>query len=244
MPQWVIILLELSPLVLGGVLAVGAWLGTRRHGTSLSGRAGVLAAVGGLVPMVVSCLYSIVGVTPQLLTAIGPDAGMGVLEVRFVTPLAAGLVALVMLCVRGRRKPSTATAGIARRTAFTFLSAGWTVAVVAIVVVTIGLSLAAGLASVPDRVGNYTVLTFQIGTMRVGTTIYGWYYSVPTMFLLMALIGTAWSEPQHRRAHHGRYRLPPRRDPRLTRRHLQNGRRTLHRQRRSNQRGVPVPAGA
>jgi hypothetical protein len=191
--QWIIILLELSPLLLGGVVAVGIWLATRRGGTSLSGRAGVLAAIGGLVPVVVSCLYSVVGVTPQLLAPMGPDVSVGVLDAGFVTPLAAGLVGLVMLCVPGRRNPSASAAGIARRTAFTFLSAGWTVALMAIVGVTIALSLAAGLASVPDQTGRYTMFSFQIGTMRVGTTIYGWYYSIPAMFLLMMLIGTAWA---------------------------------------------------
>ena len=193
MQQWIIILLELSPLVLGGVVAVGVWLATRRHGTSLSGRAGVLAAIGGLVPVVVSCLYSVVGVTPQLLAPMGLDVNIGFMEAQFVIPLAAGLVALVMVCVPGCRNPSASAADIARRTAFTFLSAGWTVALMAIVVVTIALSLAAGLASVPDQAGRYTMFSVQIGTMRVGTTIYGWYYSIPAMFLLMMLIGTAWA---------------------------------------------------
>ncbi|MGO4856894.1 hypothetical protein [Arthrobacter sp. 2MCAF14] len=193
MQQWVIILLELSPLILGGVVAVGIWLATRRHGTSLRGRAGVLAAIGGLVPVVVSCLYSVLGVTPQLLAPMGLDVGMAVQKAQFVTPLAAGIIALVMLCVPGRRNPSVSAAGIARRTAFTFLSAGWTVALMAMVVVTVALSLAAGLASVPDQAGNYALFRFQIGTMGAGSTIYGWYYSIPAMFLLMMLIGTAWA---------------------------------------------------
>ncbi len=193
MQQWIIILWELSPLILGGVVAAGVWLATRRHGTPLRGRAAGVAAIGGLVPVVVSCLYSVVKVTPQLHAAMGLDAGMGVLEAQFLIPLAAGLVALAVLCVPGRRRPSAAAAGIARRTAFTFLSSGWTVALMAIVVVTVAFSLAAGLASVPDRAGNYTMLTVQIGTMRVGATIYGWYYSIPAMFLLMVLIGTAWA---------------------------------------------------
>jgi hypothetical protein len=115
------------------------------------------------------------------------------MEARFLVPLGAGLIALAVLCVPGRHKPSAAAAGIARRTAFTFLSSGWTVALMAIVVVTVAISLAAGLASVPDRAGNYTMLTVQIGTMRVGTTIYGWYYSIPAMFLLVVLIVTAWA---------------------------------------------------
>lgn len=193
MQQWIIVLWELSPLILGGVVAVAVRLVARRHGTPLSGRAGVLAAIGGLVPVVVSGLYSVVGVTPQVLAAMGLDVGRGVQEAQFLIPLAAGLVALAVLCVPGRRSPSASAAGIARRTAFTFLSSGWTVALMAIVVVTVALSLAAGLASVPDQAGNYTMLTVQIGTMRVGTTIYGWYYSIPAMFLLMVLIGTAWA---------------------------------------------------
>lgn len=192
MQQWIIILLELSPLILGGVVAVGIWLATRRHGTPLSGRARVLAAIGGLVPVVVIGLYSVVRVT-QLLAPMGLDLGMAVQEAQFVIPLAAGLIALAMLCVPGRRKPSASTAGIARRTAFTFVSSGWTVALMAIAVVTVALSLAAGLASVPDQAGNYTLFRFQIGTMGAGSTIYGWYYSIPAMFLLMILIGTAWA---------------------------------------------------
>jgi hypothetical protein len=191
--QWIIILLELSPLLLGGVVAVGIWLATRRVRTSLTDRAGVLAAIGGLLPVVVSCLYLVVGITPQLLAPMGPDVSMGVQEAQFVTPLSAGLVALVMLCVPGHRNPSGSAAGITRRTAFTFLSAGWTVALMAVVGVTIALSLAAGLASAPDHAGRYTMFSFQIGTMSVGYTIYGWYYSIPAMFLLMILIGTAWA---------------------------------------------------
>lgn len=192
MQQWIIIPLELSPLILGGIVAVGIWLATRRHGTPLPSRDRALAAIGGLVPVVVIGLYSVVMVT-QLLAPMGLDAGMAVQESQFVIPLAAGLISLAMLCVPGRRNPSASAAGITRRTAFTFLSTAWTAALMAIVVVTVALSLAAGLASVPDQAGHYTLFRFQIGTMGAGSTIYGWYYSIPAMFLLMILVGTAWA---------------------------------------------------
>jgi len=191
--QWRIILLELSPLLLGAVLSVGMWLVARKDRAVLSGRAGVLAASGGLLPVLVSFLYSVVTITPQLLAWTGRDWSIGLQEARFSMPLGAGLVALAILSVPGpRRRPGSTTAGITRRTALTFLSAGWTVALIAVVGVTIALSLAAGLASAPDETGRYAMFNFKIGTMSVGSTIYGWYYSVPAMLLLIILITSAW----------------------------------------------------
>ncbi|MDP9889393.1 hypothetical protein [Pseudarthrobacter enclensis] len=193
MQQWRITLLELSPLLLAAVLSIGIWLATRKDRTVLRGRAGVLAASGGLLPVVVSFLYSVVAITPQLLAWTGTDVSIGLQDARFSMPLVAGLVALAILSVPCPRKPpGSTTAGITRRTALTFLSAGWTVALIAVVGVTIALSLAAGLASAPDETGRYAMFNFKIGTMSVSSTIYGWYYSVPAMLLLILLITTAW----------------------------------------------------
>lgn len=193
MRQWTIVLLELAPMVLGGAVALGVWIGTRRHRTSLGGPGGVLAAVGGLIPVAASAVYSDVAVTPQLLGLMGPDVSHGFLEAQFVIPLSAGLLALAVLSVRGRRVPAASSAGIARRTAFTFLPRGWMVALAAAALAVIALSLAAGLASAPDQAGHYTLFKFRAGTFGAGSTIYGWFYSVPALLLLLVLMGTVWA---------------------------------------------------
>lgn len=182
-------LITLIPLVLGGVLAVGIWIVRRRGDFRLGGRLGVLAVVGGLLPVLAYCANAIVATTPL---AAGYVVMLGIQEAQFVSPLAAGLLAVVVLSIRGPRRPVESAAGIARRTSLTFVPAGWVVTLIAFAVITIALSVAAGLASSPDSAGRYTWFTVPAGTAGAGTTIYGWFFSLPALVLLLLLLATAW----------------------------------------------------
>lgn len=187
MQLWTILLLGLAPLILGAAVAVGVWLATGRRRVGLHGRAGVLAAVGGLVPVVVSALYTVAGFM-QLLVPMSAETVFDSYESRFVTPLGAGILALAILSIPGSRRPPSSSGAIARRTAFTFLAPRWAVAAIIAVAVTVAVSITTGFASEQDHDGHYDMFTFRAGTMRAGSTIYGWYYSVPALLMLIVLL--------------------------------------------------------
>lgn len=192
MQLWTIILADLAPLVLGAAVTVGIWLAAGRRLGGLRGQAGILAAIGGLVPVAVSALYTVIGVM-QLLSPMTGEAAVSFFGARFVTPLGAGIVALVILSVPRGRRPRSSSGTIVRRTAFSFLAPRWAVAAIASVGVTVAVSVAAGLASEPDHNGHYAITTFRSGTMGAFISIYGWYYSVPAIIMLAALLGIAWA---------------------------------------------------
>ena len=158
MQLWTIVLAELAPLVLGAAAAVGIWLAAGRRSGGFRSQAGVLAAIGGLVPVAVSALYTVVGVM-QLLSPLTGEAAVSFFGARFVTPLGAGIVALVILSVPGGRRPRSFAGTIVRRTAFSFLAPRWAVAAIATVGVTVAVSVAAGLESEPDHEGHYAITT-------------------------------------------------------------------------------------
>lgn len=81
-----------------------------------------------------------------------------------------------------------ATAQMTRRTILTFVdrrALSATLAALALLLITV---IAAGIASSADDDGSYTLYTISNGDIEVGTTIYGWYFSVPMLVLVAILI--------------------------------------------------------
>lgn len=192
--QWTVltasILIAVIPLVFGAVLAVGIWIARRRGETGLGGRLGVLTVVGGLLPVLVYCGNAIVAAAPHGLSY---TVMLDIEETRFLSPLVAGLLAVTVLSLRGPRRPVEPGAGVVRRTAFTFAPTNWIVTLIAFTVVTIALTVTTGLASSPDSAGHYTAFTVPAGTVGGGTTIYGWFFSIPALVLLLALLAATWA---------------------------------------------------
>ena len=143
-------------------------------------------------------LTAIAGGTPALafilLRAFGswyPSAITLDLRFRATLPLLLGIVAILLLMIPSSSQRTRATAQISRRTVLSFLSPWWIAGAVVLVAIILALSIAAGVASRPDFEGHYTFYSITLGSMEMGTGIYGWYYSVPALFGLTALLVTA-----------------------------------------------------
>ena len=188
-----IFLLSLAPVIVGTLLGLVVWAATRRGRDPLRGRLRWLAVAAGLLPVLVSVFYAVAGIIPALLAALTPDVFFMLWETRFVAPLVAGLASLALLTVPGPASSPIPFAAVARRTAFTYVGKGWLVTAVALIAVTVALSVAAGMASTVDEEGRYTMFSFNIGTFTVSTTIYGWHYSLPALALVLALVGCGWA---------------------------------------------------
>jgi len=173
------------PLLVGGLLAVGVWAVRRRGEVRLSGRLGAFAIVGGLLPVLVNSGESLLLVAPD---PFDETAWLGIRQAQYATPVVAGIVAVAVLAIPGRRRPPGSAAEIARRTAFTFVSTGRLAGLIAATLVTIAVTVAAGAASAPDSAGRYTSFSLRLGSVTAGTTIYGWFFSLPSLAALAILL--------------------------------------------------------
>lgn len=109
---------------------------------------------------------------------------------RFVLPLLAGLLAIAIALVPAAPRPGGASVVLARRTLITFAPRGWLVTLGSVVAVVLALTVAAGMASQRDDKGRWRFYEADVGVVSLGTEIYGWYYSVPALALLVALLAT------------------------------------------------------
>lgn len=182
-----VVLLVLRDALLGfagAVLVVGLRRWRRRAPAPRAVRRWVFASASlGILVMVA---VAVVSVGP-FFGLRGSIADVGV-SARFVVPLVAGLLAVPLALLPSARRQDEASAVLARRTLLTFAPRGGLVTFGAVVAVVLALTLAAGMASRPDAEGRWREYWVDVGVMSMGTEIYGWYYSVPALVLLAALL--------------------------------------------------------
>lgn len=187
---WMLIWTLLWPSLASIMLAVAAWLVIRRGARPvLVSRVRVATLVG--VAVIVTVVYPFLGAAPLWIDA---PAGMWsiVFDTRFALPLLLGLLALVLL---GALRPPPATpsrALLAPRTWRSFLSTGWFVALLGVLALILGLTLAAGMASQPNEAGEYVEYWVDFGSGAIGATIYGWHYSLVPSALWVLLCAATW----------------------------------------------------
>lgn len=137
----------------------------------------------------------------------GPSVPV-LVEHRYVVPLLAGLVGVVLCLVPVVRRPTTGSADLSRRTPTTFAPRWWFAALAVVVAVLLLVTVLAGLASRPDEDGRYTMHHVDFGAAAMGTGIYGWYYSVPALVvmaaLLLAAVAASWALARPPVAHEAR----------------------------------------
>lgn len=180
--------IALIPVVVAAIGAVGFWLFlSRREGVPRS-TARTTTAVGSAFALVVAIGYLLFGAEPFWLNSTTIDALSTVLDLRFMFPLVLGIVVLVVLAFPARRQGTVGPAELSRRTPLSFARPWWLIVLGVLLLVALGLALAAGFASRPDDQGHYTMFRVELGTASAGTTIYGWFYSVPCLILLAVTV--------------------------------------------------------
>ena len=154
----------------------------RRPRPSVRGALRAWTIVGALVIIVATVAAHLVWVRPMS----GSWVTDGLLH--YAVPLGAGVVAVLFLALPlGRWRPR-GTATLARRTLTSFTKGWWLAAMVLVAGVIAIVSVLAGRASMPDEQGLYRYYQVDFGPNAVGTTIYGWYYSVPSLVVLGVLV--------------------------------------------------------
>lgn len=178
-------LLMAGPAVLGILLGVALWVarrGRRQAPVNRSVRAAVGAGAGLLAILVVA----------ELVRSVFPfSVGQALFflqDGRFVLPLLLGILALVILLFPHRPRRGGGTAELHRRTPFSYAGRGSLTLLGILSTLSIGLALFAGFLSRPDDEGDYRMFWIELGDMRGGSDIYGWYFSVPALAVLAVLL--------------------------------------------------------
>ena len=176
--------------VIGLILAM-LWVGVRPPRGAVGVSAGVrgftlvgvgVALVGALiVALSGNTAYSSVS-SPLPLTWVPGDW-------LYVAPLVAGIIGVLVLMLPVRRRSSTGSAQLTRRTAFSFARQWWLVLAGSLIGVIVVLSLAAGSASSPDELGRYRLFALDAGAAEIRIPIYGWFYALPSLIALALFAG-------------------------------------------------------
>ncbi len=180
----------LGPAAVGLVLAVAFWAPTR-HSTSpapATARVGAVVVSLGLVG--VALVARLLAGPLALLLDLPVALNLWWSENRFAWPLWIGLVGVALVALPVRRRETGGSADLTPRSLLSFTRARWFLAPAIVLAAVLGLTVAAGAASRPDaETGRHMLYWVPLGPDgAMGTTIYGWYYSVPCLVLLATLI--------------------------------------------------------
>lgn len=179
--------LAVMPVLLAAGIAVGFWLFRSREAAVPGGTVRTVTWIGSGIALVVVFGYSLLAFLPLWVSSISPDTVMAVSNSRYTLPLAVGIFTLLLISFPVRRSSAHGSAEMSRRTPLSFARPWWFVACGLVFLLALGLALVAGIASVPDDHGRYTMYFVHLGSMTAGTTIYGWFYSVPSLILLAVM---------------------------------------------------------
>lgn len=173
----------LAGLVVGAVLALVA----RRSGGDPRGRVRVMVAVAASVVLALQLLATRWFAWPWSVPGWVRDDPVLLRLGMLVLPLALGVVLVVATAWGPRARPG-GVAPLTRRGILT-LTRPWTLVSLALLLVAaVGLAIAGGLASSPDDDGRHTMFFVELGVdTGAGTTIYGWFFSLPALAIAAAL---------------------------------------------------------
>lgn len=187
---WMLMWTLLWPSLASIMLAVAAWSAIRRgSGPVLVGRVRVAALAG--VAVVLTAAYPFLGAAPLWIDV--PEGMWSTLfGARFTLPLLLGLMAMVLVSVPRPRPATPSEALLAPRTWRSFLSTWWLAALLGVLALVLGLTLAAGMASQPNEAGEYVEYWVDFGSGAIGATIYGWHYSLVPLARCVLLCAATW----------------------------------------------------
>jgi hypothetical protein len=175
--------------LIGVALGVG-WWAFRRPRRILAGSVAATTGIAGVLAVGVDLATRVVGAGPVMLMLPPPPAtAVWLFDYRYTLPLVAGCLGLALLAFPIRRREGSGSADLAPRSPATFAKAWWFVPPGTVLGIVLTVTIAAGSASEPDPVtGKYDMYTVDAGAMSVGTTIYGWHFSIPALVALAVLL--------------------------------------------------------
>jgi len=122
----------------------------------------------------------------------GNESILAAQQVMLQVPLVFCVVALLFFAIPLRARHAGGSAQLAPRNLLTFASRPWLVTIAAITAVIVLIAILAGLASRPDEQGRHVLYYLSLtGDDTASTWIYGWWFSVPGLVLIAAIIAIA-----------------------------------------------------
>lgn len=190
---WLMFLVFGAPLV-GVVLAVVWWLVRRRGVRSLTGVVGMFTLLAGLLGVLADVLFRFAG-SMSMLAPIYPSVELVIwyFDYRYIVPLVVGILGLVLLSFPIRSRRGRGVAELAPRGPFRFTRARWLIAPAAVLALILLITILAGTVSQPDPMtGRYDMFVVEIdGENTMATSIYGWFYSLPSLVATALMAATA-----------------------------------------------------
>lgn len=186
--------LVMSPVVVGLVLALG-WWALRGRSTGLpGGRYGPISGMVGLLLVLGVVAERLVGAPLILPFNVPSVVSEWYMDYRFTLPLLLGILGLVLLAFPVRPRAGRGAADLSPRTPTSFGRRWWFVVPAVLIALILLVTVIAGAASSPDpTTGRYFVYNVDTGgQFTMGTSIYGWFYSIPCLILLAIMLTAAY----------------------------------------------------
>lgn len=189
----VLYLFVFGSLVAGIVLALVWWLIRGRKAGRLVGAVSGFTLAAGLLVLLGNLVERMLGASILLPFDVPRALVRSYMDGRFTFSLLLGILGVVLLTFPIRSRRGQGAAELTRRTPMSFLRPRWLVAPGIILALILPITLIAGNISQPDpETGRYMVFMMELGGERaMGTSIYGWFYSIPALILLAILIAIA-----------------------------------------------------
>lgn len=183
----------LWPVGGGLVLAVGWWLLRTRRTDPHDRRPPTSGIVAGFLLLTIAIATRVLFGPLAFVLDLPSGLSSAYSDLRFGLPLVLGVLGLVIVAFPFSARRTGGAADLAPRTPFSFARGGWFVTPAIVLAAILALTIAAGLASERDTsTGRYDAYTVAIGgETSMGTTIYGWFYSVPCLIAIGVLIAAA-----------------------------------------------------
>lgn len=176
----------------GVALALLWWLIQGRRTRLTSGSVAAFTLAAGLLLVFGAVAPRTLGL-PFLQRYVSLEFWLWYTDYRFLFPLVLGILGMMLLAFPVRARKGRGIADLTPRTPLSFARGRWFAGPAAVIAITLVLTVAAGAASQPDpETGHYTMYVVDLGSERtMGTTIYGWFSSVPALILTAVMIVVA-----------------------------------------------------
>lgn len=185
--------LVLGPVIAGIILAVAWWLIWGRRNAPPATGVGASFLAAGLLLVLGGAATRLMGLAPLLPIDMPSEVWDWYWDYRFTTPMLLGILGMVVLAFPVRARNGKGAASLAPRTPLSFARRRWFATPAVVLALILIATVAAGGASQPDpATGNYTMYFVDLGgQMGMGTSIYGWFYSTPSLIVMGAMIAVA-----------------------------------------------------
>ena len=177
--------------MVGGLLvAVAGWLIWGRKITLPTGSIRWFTIAAGILALLAEIATRFVGVSILLPFQMPRGLSDWYFDYRFVVPVAFGILVVALLSFPVQARGARGAAELTRRSFVSFVRPRWFIAPGVLLALVLLITIVAGAASQPGpESGNYTMYFVDLGGERgMGTSVYGWFYSLPAMILTGILI--------------------------------------------------------